>query len=106
MRNTILALLESPNSTLISITLMLTSETYRNKVVSRIKDPVVKKFWTGEFAKMSPQQRQEAISPILNKVGQFLSSTILRNVLGQPKNSFSLRWAMDNKKIVVINLSK
>jgi hypothetical protein len=47
---------------------MLTSESYRNKVVSRIKDPVVKKFWTGEFAKMSPQQKQEAISPILNKV--------------------------------------
>lgn len=106
LRNTILALLEVPNSTLISITLMLTSETYRNKVISRIKDPVVKKFWTWEFAKMSPQQRQEAISPILNKVWQFLSSTILRNVLWQPKNSFSLRWAMDNKKIVVVNLSK
>ncbi|MDR3150679.1 MAG: hypothetical protein LBU14_03570 [Candidatus Peribacteria bacterium] len=85
---------------------MLTSEAFRNQVVSKIKDPIVKKFWTGEFAKLSPQQRQEAISPILNKVGQFLSSTISRNVLGQSKNSFSLRWAMDNKKIIVINLSK
>jgi hypothetical protein len=47
---------------------MLTSEIYRSKVVGRVKDPVVKKFWTGEFAKLSPQQRQEAISPILNKV--------------------------------------
>lgn len=106
LRNTILALLESPNSTFISIVLMLTSEAFRNQVVSKIKDPIVKKFWTGEFAKLSPQQRQEAISPILNKVGQFLSSTISRNVLGQSKNSFSLRWAMDNKKIIVINLSK
>jgi hypothetical protein len=68
LRNTILALLESPNTTLISITLMLTSEVYRNKIIDKIKDPVVKKFWTSEFAKMSPQQRQEAISPILNKV--------------------------------------
>ncbi len=106
LRNTILALLEYPNSTLISIPLMLTSEVYRNKVVSRIKDPVVKKFWTWEFAKLAPNQRTEAIWPILNKVGQFLSSSILRNVLWQPKNSFSIRWAMDNNKIIIVNLSK
>lgn len=106
LRNTILALLEYSNTTLISIPLMLTSEIYRNKVVSKIKDPVVKKFWTWEFAKMAPNQRQEAIWPILNKVWQFLSSSILRNVLWQPKNSFSLRWAMDNNKIIIVNLSK
>lgn len=106
LRNTVLALLEMPNSTLISIPLMLTSEVYRNKVVARVKDPVVKKFWTWEFAKMAPNQKVEATGPILNKVGQFLSSTILRNVLGQPKNSFSVRWAMDNQKIVIVNLSK
>lgn len=106
LRNTILALLEYPNSTLISIPLMLTSDVFRAKVVNKISDPVVKKFWTWEFAKMAPNQKVEAAGPILNKVWQFLSSTILRNVLGQPKNSFSIRWAMDNKKIVIINLSK
>lgn len=106
LRNTILALLEYPNSTLISIPLMLTSEVFRSKVVEKIKDPVVKKFWTWEFAKMAPNQRSEAVWPILNKVWQFLSSSILRNVLWQPKNSFSLRWAMDNQKIVIVNLSK
>jgi hypothetical protein len=61
LRNTILALLEYPNTTLISIPLMLTSEVYRNKVVNKIKDPVVRKFWTSEFAKMAPNQRVEAI---------------------------------------------
>lgn len=106
LRNTILALMEYPNTTLISIPLMLTSEVYRNKVVRKITDPVVKKFWTHEYGKLTPQQRNETAGPILNKVGQFLSSTILRNVLGQPKNSFSMRWAMDKKKIIVINLSK
>lgn len=106
LRNTILSLLEYPNTTLMSIPLILTSEVYRAKVVSKIKDPVVKKFWTWEFDKMAPNQKSEAIWPILNKVGQFLSSTILRNVLGQPKNSFSIRWAMDNNKIVIVNLSK
>lgn len=106
LRNTILALVEYPNSTLISIPLMLTSDVFRNKVVNKITDPVVKKFWTWEFAKMAPNQKVEAAGPILNKVWQFLSSTILRNVLGQPKNSFSVRWAMDNKKIIIVNLSK
>lgn len=106
LRNIVLALLEYPNTTLISIPLMLTSEVYRNKVVNKITDPVVKKFWTWEFAKMAPNQKVEASGPILNKVGQFLSSSILRNVLWQPKNSFSIRWAMDNKKIIIVNLSK
>ncbi|QFR39783.1 DUF87 domain-containing protein [Candidatus Gracilibacteria bacterium 28_42_T64] len=106
LRNTILALVEYPNSTLMSIPLMLTSDVFRGKVVNKITDPVVKKFWTGEFAKMAPNQKVEAAGPILNKVGQFLSSTILRNILGQPKNSFSVRWAMDNNKIIIVNLSK
>jgi hypothetical protein len=85
---------------------MLTSDVYRNKVVSKISDPVVKKFWVSEYEKMAPNQKVEAAGPILNKVGQFLSSTILRNILGQPKNSFNIRWAMDNKKIIIVNLSK
>lgn len=106
LRNTVLALLEYPNTTLISIPLMLTSDVYRNKVVAKITDPVVKKFWTWEFAKMAPNQKVETAWPILNKVWQFLSSTILRNILGQPKNSFNIRWAMDNQKIIIVNLSK
>ncbi len=106
LRNTILALLEYPNTTLISIPLMLTSEVYRWKVVNKITDRVVKNFWVQEFWKMTPSQKTEATAPILNKVWQFLSSTILRNVLWQPKNSFNIRWAMDNKKIIIINLSK
>lgn len=106
LRNTILALMEYPGTTLISIPLMLTSDVYRSKVVKKITDPVVKKFWTHEYGKLTSQQRNETAGPILNKVGQFLSSTILRNVLGQPKNSFSLRWAMDHKKIIIVNLSK
>ncbi|MDQ7009974.1 MAG: type IV secretion system DNA-binding domain-containing protein [Candidatus Gracilibacteria bacterium] len=106
LRNIIFALIEYPNTTLVSIPLMLTSETFRNKVISKITDRVVKNFWTQEYAKMAPNQKTEAAGPILNKVGQFLSSTILRNILGQSKNTFSIRWAMDNKKIVIVNLSK
>jgi len=106
LRNTILALIEYPNTTLISIPLMLTSEVYRAKVVRKITDPVVKKFWTHEYGKLDPRQKAETAWPILNKVWQFLSSKLLRNILGQPKNSFSMRWAMDKKKIIIMNLSK
>ncbi len=106
LRNTILALIEYPNTTLISIPLMLTSEVFRNKVINKITDPVVKNFWKQEYAKMAPNQKVEAAGPILNKVWQFLSSTILRNILWQSKNTFSVRWAMDNKKIIIVNLSK
>nr|MDD3720825.1 type IV secretion system DNA-binding domain-containing protein [Candidatus Gracilibacteria bacterium] len=106
LRNTIMSLLEYPNTTLLSVPLMLTSEVYRNRVVQKITDPVVRKFWSSEFDRMAPNQKVEAVSPILNKVGQFLSSPILRNVLGQNKNSFDLRWAMDNQKIIIVNLSK
>lgn len=106
LRNTILSLLEYPSSTLLSIPLMLTSEVYRKRVITKITDPVVKKFWLSEFEKMSPSQKNEAVSPILNKVWQFISSPLLRNILGQQKNSFSIRWAMDNQKIVIVNLSK
>lgn len=106
LRNTILALMEYPNTTMMSIPLMLTSEVFRNKVIVKIKDPVVKNFWKQEYAKMAPNQKVEAAGPILNKVWQFLSSTILRNILWQSKNTFSVRWAMDNKKIIIVNLSK
>lgn len=95
-----------PDTTLISIPLILTHESYRRRIVSKITDPILIQFWTQEFEKMAPAQMSEAINPILNKVGQFLSSPILRNILGQPKNPFSLRWIMDNGKIFIVNLSK
>lgn len=106
LRNTILTLLLIPDTTLISIPLMLTHEAYRRKVVSKIEDPILIQFWNEEFAKMTPSMQSEAINPILNKVWQFLSSPILRNILGQPKNPFTLRWIMDNGKIFLVNLSK
>lgn len=106
LRNTILSLLEYPNTTLLGIPRILQDSDFRKKVIKKIQDPLVKSFWINEFEKMDPRQKIEAISPILNKVGQFLSSPIVRNILGQVNSKVDLRWAMDNKKIVIINLSK
>lgn len=106
LRNTILALLEYPDSTLLGVTRMLVDDDYRNKVVSKVSDPVVKAFWTEEFTKYSKQFMVEAISPIQNKVGQFLSSSLVRNIVSQPHSSIDVRDIMDNRKIFIINLAK
>jgi len=106
LRNTVLALLEYPGTTMLGITRILQDDVFRKKVVSVIKDPIVKSFWVNEFAKMQDKLRIEAVSPILNKVGQFLSSPIIRNIVGQPKSAIDLRFAMDKGKIVIVNLSK
>jgi hypothetical protein len=106
LRNTVMTLLEIPDATIMSIPLMLTMKSYRQRIVSKVQDPILKKFWEAEFEAMGSSSQTEAAGPILNKVGQFLSSPLVRNIVGQPKNPFSLRWAMDNKKIVIVNLSK
>jgi len=106
LNNTILALLDSPGNTLLGIARMLVNKSYRKKIVDNIKDPVVKSFWVDEFANYNDKFRNEAIAPIQNKVGQFLSSAIIRNIVGQTKSSIDLREIMDRKKIFLINLSK
>lgn len=106
LRNTILSLLEYSDVTILGIPRMLQDKVFRDRVVRKINDPIVKNFWLNEFEMMNQKLRIEAISPILNKVGQFLSSPITRNILGQPKNTLDLRFAMDSKKIIIINLSK
>jgi hypothetical protein len=106
LRNTIISLLEYPNTTMLGIPRILADTAFRKRVVHKITDPVVKKFWADEFDAMHERQRVEAISPIQNKVGQFLSSPIIRNIVGQPKSMINLRFAMDHKKIFICNLSK
>jgi len=106
LRNAILALLEFPDSTLLGINRLLTDKEYRKKVISKVQDPVIKAFWTDEYTKYGPQFQVEAISPIQNKIGQFLSTALIRNIVGQVKSSIDLRKAMDDGKIVILNLSK
>lgn len=106
LTNTLLALLEYPGATLLGVNRMYTDKAYRKKVVDNIKDPVVKDFWTKEFAQYTDRFTQEATPAIQNKVGQFTSNPLIRNIIGQPKSSFDIREMMDQKKILIINLSK
>lgn len=106
LSNTLLALLEFPDSTLLDVNRMLIVKNFRKKVVEHITDPIVKSFWVDEFANYTDRYTQEATPAIQNKIGQFTSNPLIRNIVGQSKSSFDFRKLMDEKKIVIINLSK
>lgn len=106
LRNTLLAILEYPGSTLLAVTRMISDKSFRKKVVAKIQDPVVRSFWVNEFAGYADKFASEAVSPIQNKVGQFLSTSLIRNIVGQVKSTINVRSIMDESKILIMNLSK
>jgi hypothetical protein len=106
LRNAILALMERPESTLLDIPLLLTDKYFRGNIINTLANPVVQNFWLLEFEKYSPWLRSDATAPILNRIGQFLSSPLIRNIVCQPRSSFNLRQIMDEGKILIVDLSK
>jgi hypothetical protein len=106
LRYSILALLDYPNATMLDITRILTDKKFRNEVLKYVHDPVVRNFWTVEFASWNDKFATEAVAPVLNKVGAFTANPLVRNIIGQPKSSFNIRRIMDERKILVVNLSR
>lgn len=106
LQNTILALLEYPGASMLGINRMLAEKDYRNKVIANVTDPSVKTYWTKEYAGYTERFAAEAIPAIQNKIGQFTSNPLIRNIIGQEKSSFDFRDVMDRGKIIIINLSK
>jgi type IV secretory pathway TraG/TraD family ATPase VirD4 len=105
-RFTCLALLDYPHATMRGMIMLLNDRNYRQKVVEYIEDDMVKRFWAIEFADWSEKFDTDAIIPLVNKLGQFLSNPLLRNVFGQKENRIDLEKMMNEKKIIFINLSK
>lgn len=106
LNNTILALLEYPDSTLLGVNRMLADVEYREKVVSKVTDPMVKSFWLTEYARYTQRYEVEATAAIQNKVGQFISNPLIRNLIGQIKSTIDMRDIMDKEKIFIMDLSK
>ena len=106
LNNAILALLDTPGTTLLGIPRMLVDKDYRQKIISNLKDPVIKAFWVHEYEAWQDKFRNEAIAPIQNKVGQFLSTSIIRNVVGQSKSTIDIFDIMNSGKIFLVNVSK
>lgn len=108
LNNAILTLLEVPHTTLLGITRLLSDDNYQKYIVYKIKDPVIRDFWEREYKEMKGNQKliTEAIAPIQNKVGRFLASSTIRNILGQAKSTVQLDDIMNTGKILFVNLSK
>jgi hypothetical protein len=106
LRNALLTLLKSDEARLSDVLELLTNPKFRDKYVSKLDDPILKGFWVHEFDKMQERLRTEAIAPILNKVGQFVSSPLVRNVVNAQKSSFDIEDVMDQGKILLVNLSQ
>ncbi len=106
LNNCILALLEYPGATLLGVNRMLADVDYRKKVIDKITDPVIKAFWVQEYARYTQRYEVEATAAIQNKIGQFISAPIIRNIIGQVYSSINMREIMDGQKILIMNLSK
>lgn len=106
LRNTIISLLELPQATLLDALNILSNKNYRKKAIEQIQDPVMKDFWLKEFEQMTDKLRVEAVAPIQNKVGQFVSSKMIRNIIGQYKSTVDLEEIMNSGKIMLLNLSQ
>jgi hypothetical protein len=106
LRNVLLALLDLPGSMLLDVPRLLDDAEFRGYVLANVENPAIRRFWVREYQKFPANFRAEAISPIQNKIGEFLVNPLLRRVVGQPKSSFDLRQVMDEKKILLVNLAK
>ena len=101
-----LALLETPDSNVLGIPRILSDTPFRQRVIKQIQDPVVKSFWTNEFSSWNERFANDAVIPILNKVGQFIANPVVRNMVGQRQNALNFEKFMNEGKIVVLNMSK
>ncbi|HVX93117.1 MAG TPA: hypothetical protein VHA74_03320, partial [Candidatus Dojkabacteria bacterium] len=108
LTNAVATALEAQGTTLLAVMRILMDKNYRKFILKQVKDPILIKFWEEEYTQMSqnPKLVSEAIAPIQNKVGRFISSSVIRNIIGQVKSSFNLRDIMDNKKILLVNLAQ
>lgn len=106
LRNTLMSVIDLPDATLLMVPEMLANDSFRAKVVAGLKDPVLKSFWENEFANYTDRLKAESIMPIQNKVGQFVSSTVIRNIIKSPKSTIDLQAAMDEGKIILLNLAQ
>jgi len=106
VRNAMLTVMEVPGATLVEVLRILSDEKYQQELIPLIKDPIVKRYWTDEIAHTQEFHKSEILGYIVSKFDRFVTNKLTRNIFGQSKSGFDMRWAMDNKKILIINLAK
>ena len=106
MRNSLLTLTQVEGTTLADVLKILSDKGYRNNILQKVDDENLIRFWKDEYDKMPDRLQKEAISPIQNKVGQFVTSPMIRRIIGSPKSSIQLDEIMNEGKIMLCNLSQ
>lgn len=106
LTNTLLALLEHPEATLLSVTRLYGDDAYRKEIAENLRDPAAKKFWVEEFPTATDAPFKEAISALVGKIDQIALDPLMRDIIGQPRSSFNMRQLMDERKILLISLPK
>jgi len=108
MRNVMLTLMEDEQypGTITDIPRMFTDPVFQKYKVAKVKDHVVRAFWEKEMAKTSDFHKSEMLGYLISKVGRFVENEMMRNIIGQPRSGFNVRQIMDEKKVLLVNLSK
>jgi hypothetical protein len=106
LRYAMIALLNVPGTSIVSLRRLLSDEDFRNSVIRRSDDEAVRRFWQVEFVSGRADFEAGPISQLLNKLDELLATDMVRNILGQPGNSFDFRHFMDSRKIVLCKVSK
>lgn len=106
IRNAMLTIMNKKGSTFIELVRILTDAKFVEEMLPYVKDPVVKRYWTDQIAQTSDFHKSEVLDYIVSKFGRFVTNKTMRNIIGQPESAFNFRKAMDEKKIILCNLSK
>lgn len=106
IRNAMLTVMSTPGATFVELVRCLTDENYVQEILPNVTDPVVRRYWTDQIAQTSDFHKSEVLDYIVSKFGRFITNKTMRNIIGQSKSAFDFRDVMDNKKILLVNLSK
>ena len=106
VRNAMLTVMEEEGRTLVEVLRILSDQNYANKKIPNIKDELVKRYWTDEIANTQEFHKSEVLGYIVSKFDRFVTNKLARNIFGQAKSGFNMRWVMDNQKVLIVNLSK
>ncbi len=106
IRNAMLTIMSKKGGTFIEMVRVLTDTKFVEELLPYVKDPIVKRYWTDQIAQTSDFHKSEVLDYIVSKFGRFVTNKTMRNIIGQPESAFDFRKAMDEEKILLVNLSK
>lgn len=106
IRNAMLTVMSEPGNTFVEVVRALTDSSYVQELLPKVQDPIVRRYWTDQIAQTSDFHKSEVLDYIVSKFGRFVTNKMMRNIIGQSQSAFDLRKVMDEKKILLVNLSK